>query len=256
MSSAGSRAKASASSVTDGSMTCSMNTPSPGWAATATNASPSPPSVDACARAINEPPPELPRSTTAAAPRSRTNSTAVVTSTTQFSCRQSVSLLTYRVAKPRPTAGRRSAPRSRRVDATAPRPSATARPWEASRKRHGPRRHRATRGRRAPVRRSRRGRRSPRASSRETVVSPGRDTPTRHAAQYRPAAWARVGYLSPSRWSCCSVRVRPRSSSVHPRVRFGERMRRGRCSRPGVRAAAPRSSSNRTSHGRCPTVSS
>ena len=46
----------------------------------------------ACASAISDPPPELPRSTTASAPRRTISSCAVFTSRMQASCRQSVSL--------------------------------------------------------------------------------------------------------------------------------------------------------------------
>ncbi len=109
MSSDGSTENGSDSSVTDGSMTCSMKTPSPGWAASATNASPSgPDSSDppelagptwlpsglTWLSAMSEPPPLLPSSTTDSAPRRRSSATAVRTSVTQLSCRQSVSLLT------------------------------------------------------------------------------------------------------------------------------------------------------------------
>ena len=90
MSSSGTTDRGSFSSATDGSITCPMNTPSPGCAATPTHASPQPPC--ACASAISEPPPLLPNSTTASAPRRRISATAVSTSVTQFSCRQSVSL--------------------------------------------------------------------------------------------------------------------------------------------------------------------
>ena len=87
MSSAGSTENGSASSVTDGSMTCSMNTPSPGWAARATKASPRwrpSRSAVAWARAMSEPPPLLPSSTTVlGATRPASPPTAVSTSTTQ-----------------------------------------------------------------------------------------------------------------------------------------------------------------------------
>ena len=79
-------------------MTCSMNTPSPGWAAMPIHPSPIPSS--ALASAINDPPPELPSNTTASAPRRTISSCAVFTSTMHCSCRQSVSLFMYRVANP------------------------------------------------------------------------------------------------------------------------------------------------------------
>ena len=75
-----------------------MNTPSPGWAAMPIQPSPMPSS--AWAIAISQPPPELPSSTTASAPRRLISSYAVFTSTMQLSCRQSVSLFWYRVPKP------------------------------------------------------------------------------------------------------------------------------------------------------------
>ena len=91
MSSSGTTENGSRSSATDGSITCSMNTPSPGWAATPTQPSPQP--CSACASAISEPPPLLPSSTTASAPRRAPTSTAAATSRAHSSCRQSVSLL-------------------------------------------------------------------------------------------------------------------------------------------------------------------
>jgi hypothetical protein len=88
----------SCSSATDGSMTWFMNTPSPGWAAIPTQPSPTPRS--AWASAISDPPPELPSSTTASAPRRFISVATVSTSTVHSSWRQSVSLFMYRVPKP------------------------------------------------------------------------------------------------------------------------------------------------------------
>ena len=75
-----------------------MNTPSPGWAAIPIQPSPTPRS--AFAIAMSEPPPELPSSTTASAPRRRISAAIASTSTMHDSCRQSVSLFMYRVPKP------------------------------------------------------------------------------------------------------------------------------------------------------------
>jgi hypothetical protein len=61
---------------------------------------PSPMPSSALAIAISDPPPELPSRTTASAPRRTISSCAVRTSTTQDSCRQSVSLFMYRVPNP------------------------------------------------------------------------------------------------------------------------------------------------------------
>ena len=78
MSSSGTTENGSRSSATDGSIACSMNTPSPGCAATPTQPSPQPCST--CASAISDPPPLLPNSTTASAPRARTHAAAAATS--------------------------------------------------------------------------------------------------------------------------------------------------------------------------------
>ena len=61
---------------------------------------PSPIPSSALAIAINEPPPELPSSTTTSAPRRIISSWAVWTSVMHASWRQSVSLFVYRVPKP------------------------------------------------------------------------------------------------------------------------------------------------------------
>jgi hypothetical protein len=98
MSSSGTREKGSASSATDGSMTWFMKTPSPGWAAMPIHPSPIPRS--AWASAMSEPPPELPRSTTASAPRRFISWYTASTSIVHSSCRQSVSFPMYRVPNP------------------------------------------------------------------------------------------------------------------------------------------------------------
>ncbi len=61
---------------------------------------PSPMPSSALAIAISEPPPELPSSTTASAPRRIISSYAVRTSVMHASWRQSVSLFMYRVPNP------------------------------------------------------------------------------------------------------------------------------------------------------------
>ena len=98
MSSSGITEWGSSSSATDGSITCSMNTPSPGWAAIPIQ--PSPHGSVTCVSAMRDPPPLLPSSTTASAPGRRISAAMAATSTTHFSWRQSVSLFMYLVPKP------------------------------------------------------------------------------------------------------------------------------------------------------------